>query len=115
MSSQIALVLCLLVATAVAIPATGYAQVQAGAAVNTWIPPWVPQFPWMPQWKPCTTVGASCLDCNTKLVCTKIGGLEKPCTDPTMPYCNLGECSATPSAECAPEVPVEPEIQAVPA
>ncbi|XP_013199354.2 uncharacterized protein LOC106142220 [Amyelois transitella] len=77
------------------------------APVNPFIPPWIATAPWMPQWKPCTTVGATCADCTTKSVCTPIGGINKACSDPTLPYCNLGECSATPTAECAPttEVP----------
>lgn len=81
------------------------------AAVNPWIPPWISAAPWYPQWGPCTAVGSACMDCNTKLVCTKIGGLQRACSDPTLPHCNLGECSATPSAECA--VPVVPATTAV--
>lgn len=77
-------------------------------AANPWIPPWISAAPWYPQWGPCTMIGATCLDCTTKVVCTKVGGIQKACSDPTLPYCNLGECSATPSAECAP-------VQAVPA
>ncbi|XP_053610336.1 uncharacterized protein LOC128675158 [Plodia interpunctella] len=74
----------------------------AGAGANPFIPPWIASAPWIPQWSPCTTVGATCSDCTTKSVCTPIGGITKACSDPTLPYCNLGECSATPSAECAP-------------
>lgn len=89
---------------------TGVAWAPAGAgapnaAANPWIPPWISSAPWYPQWGPCTAIGSSCLDCNTKMVCTKIGGMQKACADPTLPHCNLGECSATPSAECAPAVP----------
>lgn len=73
-----------------------------GAAGGAWIPPWLAAAPWFPQWTPCTAVGSSCLDCTTKVVCTKVGGLQRACTDPTLPYCNLGACSATPTAECAP-------------
>lgn len=72
----------------------------AGAGASPWIPPWVSSAPWYPQWVPCTVVGSSCVDCNTKVVCTKVGGLQRACTDPTLPYCNAGECSATPSAGC---------------
>lgn len=78
-----------------------------GAGANPWIPPWVAAAPWFPQWTPCTTPGASCLDCNTKIICAKIGGLQIPCNDPTLPYCNLGSCSAEPSTECAP-IPAVP-------
>ncbi|XP_028169141.1 uncharacterized protein LOC114359096 [Ostrinia furnacalis] len=74
----------------------------AGVGSNPWIPPWVAAAPWYPQWTPCTTIGSSCVDCTTKLVCTKIGGIQRACNDPTLPYCNLGECSATPSAGCEP-------------
>ncbi|CAH2043569.1 unnamed protein product, partial [Iphiclides podalirius] len=87
-------------------PAVGGFGWGAGG-VNPWIPPWVSAAPWYPQWTPCTAIGTTCLDCNTKLVCTKIGGLQRSCSDPTLPFCNLGECSATPSAECAPDVPAE--------
>ncbi|KAJ8712296.1 hypothetical protein PYW07_005138 [Mythimna separata] len=73
----------------------------AGAGANPWIPPWVSAAPWYPQWVPCTVIGSTCVDCNTKVVCTKVGGLQRACTDPTLPYCNAGACSATPSAECA--------------
>lgn len=78
----------------------------AGAAggapvANPWLPPWISTAPWFPQWGPCTMIGSTCLDCNTKMVCTKVGGLQRPCSDPTLPHCNLGACSATPSDECA--------------
>ncbi|XP_075980536.1 uncharacterized protein LOC142979492 [Anticarsia gemmatalis] len=108
MSSKIVLVICALVALAAAVPAGPPAGVGGPAAggwgvgANPWIPPWVASAPWYPQWVPCTGVGSACVDCSTKLVCTKVGGLQRACTDPTLPYCNLGECSATPSAECAP-------------
>ncbi|XP_049876539.1 uncharacterized protein LOC126374110 [Pectinophora gossypiella] len=109
MVSKIALALCVLVAVASAVPAApGGAWGPAAGGVNPWIPPWISAAPWYPQWTPCTTVGSSCLDCNTKLVCTKIGGIQRACTDPTLPYCNLGACSATPTAECAPIVPAVP-------
>ncbi|VVC92095.1 unnamed protein product [Leptidea sinapis] len=88
------IILCLSV-----MPAGGL--VGAGAN-NPWIPPWLAAAPWFPKWSPCTAVGAVCLDCNTRFICTKIGGLERACSDPTLPYCNLGECSATPTVECAP-------------
>ncbi|KAM3965711.1 uncharacterized protein ACR2FA_000035 [Aphomia sociella] len=122
MYSKVLIALCLVVVVASAVPAQpgggwgGWAGGWGGAAggwgapaggpaiggVNPWIPPWISSAPWMPQWTPCTTIGSACVDCNTKLVCTKVGGLTRACTDPTLPYCNLGECSATPSAECAP-------------
>ncbi|XP_068617902.1 uncharacterized protein [Battus philenor] len=106
MNVKIAFGLALLVAVASAIPAqpgnAGWGW--GGGAVNPWIPPWVSAAPWYPQWSPCTTVGSACVDCNTKLVCTKIGGIQRPCNDPALPFCNLGECSATPSAECGPAV-----------
>ncbi|KAL4709000.1 hypothetical protein ACJJTC_005861 [Scirpophaga incertulas] len=70
--------------------------------VSPWIPTWVASAPWYPQWSPCTAIGSTCLDCTTKQICTKVGGIQRACTDPTLPYCNLGECSATPSAECQP-------------
>lgn len=82
-----------------------------GAGVNPWIPPWVAAAPWMPQWTPCTVVGSTCSDCNTKAVCTKIGQLSSPCVEPT-PYCNLGSCSATPTTECAPVAAVPIDIAA---
>ncbi|CAK1586892.1 unnamed protein product [Parnassius mnemosyne] len=72
-----------------------------GAAVNPWIPPFVVAAPWYLQWTPCAAIGSTCLDCNTKQLCTKFGGLQRACTDPTLPFCNMGECSATPTAECA--------------
>ncbi|CAG4951821.1 unnamed protein product [Colias eurytheme] len=106
MASKIVLVLSLLIAVAVAIPAQPAAAWPGAGGVNPWIPPWLAASPWFPQWTPCTTVGPSCLDCNTRLICTKIGGLQRSCTDPTLPYCNLGECSATPTAECAPSTPI---------
>lgn len=81
------------------------------AATNPWIPPWISAAPWYPQWGPCTMIGSTCLDCNTKLVCTKIGGLQRACADPTLPHCNLGACSATPSDECA-AVPAVPATTA---
>ncbi|CAG9130564.1 unnamed protein product [Plutella xylostella] len=112
MMSKTVLALCVVASVAVA------AQAQAGgwpmfggwgapAAAPAWGLPAAPAFipPWtqfMPQWAPCTTIGADCLDCHTKVVCTKVGGIEKACSDPLKPYCNLGECSATPSATCAP-------------
>lgn len=99
-------------AVAVAIPepgagwAGGWGSAGSGnGATNPWIPPWIASAPWYPQWTQCTTIGKSCLDCNTKLVCTKIGGMQRACADPTLPHCNLGECSATPTAECAPANP----------
>ncbi|XP_013199351.2 uncharacterized protein LOC106142217 [Amyelois transitella] len=88
MNSKIVLTLCLMLVAASAIP-----QLPAGAG-------WAAN-PWIPQWQPCSTVGASCSDCTTKSICTPIGGITKACSDPTLPYCNLGECSATPAAECA--------------
>ncbi|CAH4030059.1 unnamed protein product [Pieris brassicae] len=114
MCSKIVISLCLLVAITAAIPATGLGGYQGPPApgANPWIPSWISQAPWMPQWTPCTGIGSTCLDCNTKQICTKVGGLKRPCNDPTLPYCNLGECSATPSAECA---PAEAPIEAVPA
>ncbi|CAG9137257.1 hypothetical protein JYU34_000445 [Plutella xylostella] len=98
MVSKVFLALCVVVAVAAALPAG------AGPATGTnpWIPPWVAAAPWMPKWAPCPVIGADCLDCTTKVVCTKIGGIEKPCADPAYPHCNMGECSATPSAQCAP-------------
>lgn len=65
--------------------------------INPWIPPWIAS---TPRWVPCSSIGSSCTDCNTKLVCTKFGGLQRTCTDPTLSYCNLGECSATPAEGC---------------
>ncbi|XP_030040426.2 sulfur globule protein CV3 [Manduca sexta] len=112
MASKFVLAICLMVAVASAVPQPGRAWGGAGwggagwggvGGVNPWIPPWIVSSPWYPQWSPCTTIGSACVDCNTKLVCTKVGGLVRACSDPTLPYCNLGECSATPSAECAPE------------
>ncbi|XP_021195817.3 uncharacterized protein LOC110380227 [Helicoverpa armigera] len=116
MSAKIVLVICALVAMVSAVPAqpgAGVAGWGGGAgwgagggagwgagAANPWIPPWLAGAPWFPQWTPCTTVGSSCVDCSTRLVCTKIGGLQRACTDPTLPYCNLGECSATPAEGC---------------
>ncbi|XP_052743365.1 uncharacterized protein LOC128199162 [Bicyclus anynana] len=103
-----------LVTIAAAVPAVSppWGGASSGGAwpgaggVSPWIPPWVASAPWYPQWTPCTTVGSSCVDCTTRLVCTKIGGLQRACTDPSLPHCNLGECSATPSDECAaPAVP----------
>lgn len=97
-------------AVAAAIPAqAGTGAGGWGVGANPWIPPWVAAAPWYPQWSPCTTIGSTCLDCTTKMVCTKVGGLQRACTDPTMPYCNLGECSATPTEGCgpAPAVPAD--------
>ncbi|CAH0589089.1 unnamed protein product [Chrysodeixis includens] len=128
MSAKIAMVLCLLVVVVSAVPAQpgwgggagwggpggwGGAGAWGGAggnaAANPWIPPWLASAPWFPQWVQCTGIGSECIDCNTKLVCTKIGGLQRACSDPTLPYCNLGQCSATPSVECGgPAVPVVP-------
>ncbi|KPI97029.1 hypothetical protein RR46_05646 [Papilio xuthus] len=103
MAVKVALCFVLLVAVTSALPAQpGNGWAWGGGGVNPWIPPWVSAAPWYPQWSPCTTIGSTCLDCNTKLVCTKIGGIQRACSDPTLPYCNLGECSATPSEECAP-------------
>ncbi|XP_022822879.1 uncharacterized protein LOC111353903 [Spodoptera litura] len=130
MSSKIVLIVCVVIAVVAAVPAQtgggagpwavagGWGGAGGGAGgwgpaggwgagwgnggANPWIPPWVASAPWYPQWVPCTTVGSSCQDCTTRLVCTKVGGLQRACTDPALPYCNLGECSATPSAECAP-------------
>ncbi|XP_059052715.1 uncharacterized protein LOC131847231 [Achroia grisella] len=113
MYSKVLIALCVLVAVATAVPAQpggawggwgGWGAPGAGPAggVNPWLPPWLAGAPWIPQWTICSGVGASCLDCTTKLVCTKIGGLQRACTDPALPYCNLGQCSATPTAECAP-------------
>ncbi|XP_073961498.1 uncharacterized protein [Choristoneura fumiferana] len=116
MVSKIVLALCVMVAVASAVPAAGGwgAPIAgpwgagvggwggAGGVANPWLPPWVASAPWYPTWNPCTAVGSACVNCNTKLVCTKVGGLQRACTDPTLPYCNLGECSATPSAGCAP-------------
>ncbi|KAJ8715030.1 hypothetical protein PYW08_005011 [Mythimna loreyi] len=42
-----------------------------------------------------------CHDCNTKLICKKIGGLLLDCPSSFAPYCNNGFCSRTPSEECA--------------
>lgn len=101
-------------ATAVPQPGGGAWPAAAGwgaGGANPWIPPWIASAPWYPQWTPCTAIGSTCVDCNTKLVCTKVGGLQRACADPTMPYCNLGECSATPTAECAPPpAPVESAV-----
>ncbi|CAG9564762.1 unnamed protein product [Danaus chrysippus] len=106
MVSKIIIAICFVTVVA-AIPAqpafTGWG---AGGGAGVLLPPWISAAPWFPQWTPCTTVGSSCSDCSTKIVCTKIGGLQRACTDPTKPYCNLGECSATPSEQCA--VPVVP-------
>ncbi|XP_026756303.2 uncharacterized protein LOC113516130 [Galleria mellonella] len=110
MYSKVLVALCLVVVVASAVPAQpggawgGWGGPAGGAAggVNPWLPPWLAGAPWLAQWSPCVGVGSSCLDCNTKLICTKIGGLQRACTDPTLPYCNLGQCSATPTAECAP-------------
>ncbi|RVE53217.1 hypothetical protein evm_002050 [Chilo suppressalis] len=119
MVSKILIALCVMVAVATAIPAGGAwgANPWAGGgegnpwapAGNPFIPPWVATAPWFPQWTPCTTIGSTCVDCTTKQVCTKVGGIQRACTDPTMPYCNLGECSATPSAECQPPTTVPAE------
>ncbi|CAH0720323.1 unnamed protein product, partial [Brenthis ino] len=111
MALKVVLALCAIVAIAAAVPAqSGWPGAEAGGppavGANPWIPPWIASAPWFPRWVPCTTVGSACLDCSTKLVCTKIGGMQRACSDPTLPYCNLGECSATPSAECA--VPADP-------
>ncbi|XP_063625548.1 uncharacterized protein LOC134797256 [Cydia splendana] len=129
MVSKIVLALCVMVAVASAVPAGGGpggwpaaggwgapAAPGWGApaapgwapAANPFIPPWIASAPWFPVFTPCTTVGSTCLDCKTKSVCTKIGALQRACSDPTLPYCNLGNCTATPSAECAP-------VSAVPA
>ncbi|XP_047992484.1 uncharacterized protein LOC125231166 [Leguminivora glycinivorella] len=125
MVSKIVLALCVLVAVASAVPAAGgpggwpaaggwgaggwgapaAPGVGAGGwapAANPFIPPWIASAPWFPVFSPCAAVGTTCLDCNTKVICTKIGALQRACTDPTLPYCNLGNCTATPSAECAP-------------
>ena len=83
----------------------------AGAGAGWGVPPWVAAAPWFPQWVPCTVVGSSCVDCTTKIVCTKVGGLQRACTDPTLPYCNAGACSATPAAGCG--VPAENANDAV--
>ncbi|CAK1586893.1 unnamed protein product [Parnassius mnemosyne] len=121
MAMKIAIVLGVMMTVALAVPAQpaaggwgwGGGGWVGGAAANPWIPPWVSVAPWYPQWTPCTAIGSTCLDCNTKLVCTKIGGLQRACTDPTLPFCNMGECSATPSAECAvPAVNNPPELTA---
>ncbi|OWR43881.1 peritrophin type-A domain protein 2 [Danaus plexippus plexippus] len=104
MVSKIIIAFCF-VAVVAAIPAQpGWG---AGGGAGVFLPPWISSAPWFPQWTPCTTVGSSCSDCSTKIVCTKIGGLQRACSDPTKPYCNLGECSATPSEECS--APVVPE------
>ncbi|XP_028025752.1 uncharacterized protein LOC114239646 [Bombyx mandarina] len=107
MVSKVIIALCitLAVASAVPQPATGGAGGWGGwnnGAVNPWIPPWIASAPWYPQWAPCTTIGSTCLDCTTKQVCTKVGGIQRACLDPTLPYCNLGECSATPAEGCEP-------------
>ncbi|XP_053610340.1 uncharacterized protein LOC128675161 [Plodia interpunctella] len=86
MNSKVLFTLCFLVVAASAIP-------------QPIVPGWTN--PWIPQWQPCTTVGSACSDCTTKSICTPIGGITKACSDPTLPYCNLGECSATPTAGCA--------------
>ncbi|XP_046969473.1 uncharacterized protein LOC124536871 [Vanessa cardui] len=107
MNSKIILAFCIVITIAAAVPAqTGFGGWPPAGGVNPWIPPWVSAAPWYPQWSPCTTIGSSCVDCSTKIVCTKIGAIQRACSDPTMPHCNLGECSATPSEECA--VPVVP-------
>ncbi|XP_026321460.1 uncharacterized protein LOC113231380 [Hyposmocoma kahamanoa] len=100
MVSNVLLALCVVVAVAAALPGAA-GPPGAPGGLNPWIPPWLASAPWFPQWTPCTAIGSTCLDCTTRLVCTKIGGLQRACTDPTLPYCNLGACSATPSAECA--------------
>lgn len=102
MNSKVLLAFCVVLTIASALPQAGWTGWPPAGVANPWIPPWISSAPWYPQWTPCTTVGKSCLDCSTKLVCTKIGGMQRACADPTMPYCNLGECSATPSEECAP-------------
>ncbi|XP_039756337.1 uncharacterized protein LOC120631013 [Pararge aegeria] len=115
MVSKVLIGLCLLVTIAAAVPAVSPPWGGGGwgapawpgvGGVNPWIPSWISGAPWIPQWSPCTTVGPSCVNCNTRLICTKVGGMQKACDDPTMPHCNLGECSATPSDQCA--VPVVP-------
>ncbi|XP_063537111.1 uncharacterized protein LOC134746615 [Cydia strobilella] len=126
MVSKIVLALCVLGAVASAVPAAGGpggwpaasgwgapAAPGWGAggwapAANPFIPPWIASAPWFPVFTPCAAVGSTCLDCKTKVVCTKIGAIQRACNDPTMPYCSLGNCTATPSAECAP-------VSAVPA
>ncbi|GBP31887.1 hypothetical protein EVAR_16662_1 [Eumeta japonica] len=102
MASKMILAACALVALMAMVECQPAAGGGWGAGTNPWIPPWVASAPWMPKWSPCTTVGSTCSDCTTRLVCTKVGGLMRACTDPLLPHCNLGECSATPSAECAP-------------
>ncbi|KAI5642179.1 hypothetical protein NE865_05871 [Phthorimaea operculella] len=123
MAFKLIVALCVLVAVAVAVPAGAGGPAAWGPAAwgpaawgpaawgppgaaaggaSPFIPPWIATAPWYPQWAPCTTVGSTCADCNTKLICTKIGGIQRACTDPTLPYCNAGACSATPTAECAP-------------
>ncbi|CAG9788684.1 unnamed protein product [Diatraea saccharalis] len=118
MFSKIFILLCIVIALSSAVPAGGgwggnpwTAAGGNGLAPggNPFIPPWVAQAPWFPQWTPCTVIGSSCVDCTTKQVCTKIGGIQRACADPTLPYCNLGECSATPSAECQPSTTVPAE------
>ncbi|KAJ8712297.1 hypothetical protein PYW07_005139 [Mythimna separata] len=42
-----------------------------------------------------------CHDCNTRLICKRVGGLLLDCPSSFAPYCNNGFCSPVPSVECA--------------
>ncbi|KAF9789093.1 hypothetical protein SFRURICE_005695 [Spodoptera frugiperda] len=55
-------------------------------------------------WVPCDFSGIStesCYDCNTRIICKKIGGLLLECPKNFVPYCNEGKCSNEPTPECA--------------